>query len=239
MGPQHVDGFSAWLAGLLTFFTPCVVPLLPGWLALVAGVDYEALKPGAAAPPRRLEVLLPTIAFVAGFGLVFTALGVVASGLGSLLWDHRDLIRYVGAAVMALLGLGLLGILRLPFLAAERRVHLKARPAGLLGALLVGMAFAAGWTPCAGPVLGALMMLAWSEAELWRGAWLLALFSAGLGLPFLALAMGWSTVLPLLRRLKGLTRWTGRILGAMLLILAVLLALDKLHLVTPSVKPGF
>ena len=214
----------------MTFFTPCTLPLLPGWLALVAGVDYEALKPGAAIPPRRLEVLLSTILFVAGFGLVFTAMGAMASWLGALLWSHQDLVRYVGAAVMALFGLHLLGVIKPKALAAERRGHLKARPAGLLGAAIVGMAFAAGWTPCSGPVLGALLSLAWTETGLWRGVRLLALFSAGLGVPFIVLSLTWSSTLPLFRKLGGAFKWTSRVLGAMMLVLAALVVMDKLHL---------
>jgi cytochrome c-type biogenesis protein len=241
IGVQHVDALSALLAGLITFFTPCTLPLLPGWLALVAGVDAEALKPGAEVSARRLEVLSSTLLFVLGFGLVFTLLGAAASFLGSLLWDHRDLVRYLGAAVMALFGLHLLGVINIKALSAEKRHHFKARPAGLLGALMVGMAFAAGWTPCSGPVLGAMLSLAWTEAGLWRGVRLLALFSIGLGLPFLALSLTWSWALPLLRRLSGASRWAGRILGAMMLVLAVLVVMDKLYLLNFGfeLKTGF
>jgi cytochrome c-type biogenesis protein len=241
IGVQHVDALSALLAGLITFFTPCTLPLLPGWLALVAGVDAEALKPGAKVSARRLEVLASTVLFVLGFGLVFTLMGAAASFLGSLLWDHRDLVRCLGAAVMALFGLHLLGVLNIKALTAEKRLHFKARPAGLFGALLVGMAFAAGWTPCSGPVLGAMLSLAWTEAGLWRGVRLLALFSIGLGLPFLALSLTWSRALPLLRRLSGASRWAGKVLGAMMLVLAVLVAMDKLYLLNFGfeLKTGF
>lgn len=230
IGVQNVDGLAALLAGLMTFFTPCTLPLLPGWLALVAGVDHEALKPGAAVPARRLEVLLSTILFVAGFGLVFTAMGAMASWLGTLLWDHQDLVRYLGAGVMIIFGLHLLGVIKPKIFSSEKRAHFKARPAGLVGALAVGMAFAAGWTPCSGPVLGALLSLAWTETGLWRGVRLLALFSVGLGLPFLVLSLTWSTTLPLMRRLSGLAKWASRVLGVMMLVLAVLVIFDKLYL---------
>jgi cytochrome c-type biogenesis protein len=226
---QHVDSLAAIVAGALTFFTPCTLPLLPAWLALVAGEDWEAGPPApGAAVPSRWGVVLSTLLFIVGFGAVFVAMGAMASWLGNLLWERQAVLRWAGAAVMALFGLHLLGLLPFRALMAEKRFRLKARPAGLAGALVVGMAFAAGWTPCSGPVLASMLSLAWTEASLAQGVRLLALFSLGLGLPFLALSVSWTRLWPRIRRLGRLVKWTNRILGVMMLALAVLVALDRL-----------
>ncbi|MDR1051161.1 MAG: cytochrome c biogenesis protein CcdA [Deltaproteobacteria bacterium] len=227
---HNVDALAAFLAGLLTFFTPCTLPLLPGWLALVAGLGHgEVLSPDyKPALSKRLGVLLSTILFVVGFSAVFISMGAAASALGDFLWEHQRTLRWLGAALMALFALVLLGAVKPPALMTEKRLHFSSRPLGLLGALLVGMAFAAGWTPCSGPVLAALLSLAATERNLARGTELLIYFSAGLGLPFVALSLMWSTLLPKLRRLSKYSVWAGRVLGVMLLFLAVLVFLDKL-----------
>ncbi|MDR2366923.1 MAG: cytochrome c biogenesis protein CcdA [Deltaproteobacteria bacterium] len=227
---QNVDAWAALLAGVLTFFTPCTIPLLPGWLALIGGLGSgEALK-GPMTPGQRLGAVFSTLLFVIGFGAVFVAFGAAASSLGDFLWEHHTAVRFVGAAVMAFMALCLLGVLRPRILLGERRFQFTRRPVGVLGALAVGMAFAAGWTPCGGPVLGALLSLAMAEESLARGTALLAFFSAGLGLPFLALAAMWSTLWPKIRPLTRYAVWSQRVLGVMMLILAALVMTDRLSL---------
>jgi cytochrome c-type biogenesis protein len=218
------------LAGFLTFFTPCTIPLLPGWLALVGGLDgAEVLRP-SPTPAKRLGVIVSTILFILGFGAVFIAVGAAASSLGNFFWEHHAAIRYLGAAVMIVMALCLLGVLKPRLLMGEKRFQLSRRPAGLFGAVLVGMAFAAGWTPCGGPVLGAMLSLAMTEENLGRGALLLAYFSAGLGLPFLIMSVAWTSILPKLRRLSRYGVWAQRVLGVMMLFLAALVVADKLSL---------
>jgi cytochrome c-type biogenesis protein len=236
---ENVDLPAAFLAGLAMFFTPCTLPLIPAWLSTVAGPNsgmYLA-KGGAEAPRRRarLAVLLSTVLFVLGFSAVFTLLGAAASALGDFLFENRDVIRYAGAAVMTVFGLVLLGVLRPRALMGERRLPVPREPAGLFGAFLVGTAFAAGWTPCGGPVLASLLSLAAAESSLYRGMWLLAVFSAGLAVPFLAGSLLLEKLLPLLKGLGRHAVWVNRALGAVMLALAALLVLDKLSLVTPDV----
>jgi cytochrome c-type biogenesis protein len=227
---QHVDAAAALFAGLLTFFTPCTLPLLPGWLALVAGLDHREVLPGRPAPTlkKRLGVLLSTVLFVMGFSLVFISMGAAASALGDFLWEHLLLLRVAGAAIMVLFALTLLGVVRPAALLGERRFHFGARPFGLAGAFLVGMAFAAGWTPCSGPVLAALLSLAATERNLARGIELLVYFSVGLGLPFVVLSLMWTTLLPRLGALARFTPWVNRVLAVLLLILATLVLTDRL-----------
>ncbi|MDR1035773.1 MAG: cytochrome c biogenesis protein CcdA [Deltaproteobacteria bacterium] len=237
---QSVDFPAAFLAGLAMFFTPCTLPLIPAWLSTVAGRNsglYLAHGDGTPSPQgrARLAVLLSTALFVLGFSAVFTLMGAAASALGDFLFGHRDIIRYLGAAVMTLFGLVLLGVLRPRALLGERRLPVPAEPAGLLGAFVVGTAFAAGWTPCGGPVLASLLSLAAAESSLQRGMGLLAVFSAGLAVPFLAGSLLLERLLPLLKGLGRHAVWVNRALGAVMLVLAALLVLDKLSLVTPDV----
>jgi cytochrome c-type biogenesis protein len=230
---------AAFLAGLLTFFTPCVLPLIPAWLALVTGREYGDLKAREPGLALRARVLASTILFVLGFSLVFVSLGAAASALGDYLYRHAGWLRYLGSAVMAVFGLYLLGLLNPAFFLKERRFRLEKRPAGLFGALLVGMAFAAGWTPCVGPVLGSLLSLAASAKGLHRGTELLAVFSLGLSLPFLAIALMWGRILPRLSGWGSRAVWISRALGLMMLALAALLAADKLSLLTFGYRPGY
>ncbi|MDR1081179.1 MAG: cytochrome c biogenesis protein CcdA [Deltaproteobacteria bacterium] len=237
---HNVDFTAAFLAGLAMFFTPCTLPLIPGWLSTVAGRNSGMYLPsgdGASGPGgrARLAVLLSTVLFVLGFSAVFTLMGAAASALGTLLFEHAAVIRYLGAAVMAFFGLVLLGAVRPRALLGERRLPIPREPAGLLGAFLVGTAFAAGWTPCGGPVLASLFALAGNEPSLQRGMGLLAVFSAGLAVPFLVGSLMLGKLLPLLKGLGRRAVWVNRALGAAMLILAALLVLDKLSLVTPDV----
>ncbi|MDR2443462.1 MAG: cytochrome c biogenesis protein CcdA [Deltaproteobacteria bacterium] len=228
---QEVDGLAALLAGILTFFTPCTLPLLPGWFALVTGLDYSQIKGGAPITvQRRLGVVLSTLFFVIGFTIVFVALGAAASALGDFMWKHHAALRYLGALILTIFGLYLLGFIAPTFFLRDRRPELKARPAGLFGALVVGMAFSAGWTPCSGPILASLLYLAYVKESLSKGIELLTIFSIGLSLPFLVLSVLWSAILPKLAKFSRYSVWINRVLGVIMLVLAVLVAFDKLSL---------
>jgi cytochrome c-type biogenesis protein len=224
----QVDVWAALVAGLLTFFTPCTLPLLPGWLALVAGLETNEVLEGPITISRRLGVFFSTVLFVIGFSAVFIAIGAAASALGDFFWRHHKAVRLIGGLVMIFMALCLLGVVKPRALLGEKRFHLNHRPVGLLGALVVGMAFAAGWTPCSGPVLAALLSLAATEENLTRGTTLLIFFSIGLGLPFIVLSVMWSSLWPKLRRLSRYAVWTQRILAVMLLFLACLVMTDRL-----------
>jgi cytochrome c-type biogenesis protein len=228
---QQVDGLAAFLAGILTFFTPCSLPLLPGWFALVTGLNHQEITAGIAVTSRqRLGVFVSTVFFVLGFGIIFVALGAVASALGEFLWQNQAIVRYVGAGILTIFGLYLLGVIAPKIFLNDRRPALKSRPVGLLGAMAVGMAFSAGWTPCSGPVLASLLYLAYVKESLTRGIELLALFSVGLSVPFLVLSLLWSSILPRLKGLGRFTVWINRFLGVIMIILALLIATDKLSL---------
>ncbi len=173
---------AAFLAGIVSFLAPCVLPLVPGYLAWLAGISLDE------AGRARLRVLASAALFVLGFSTVFVVLGATASFAGRLLNEHMAALSVVAGVVIVLFGLHQLGLFRFSLLDREARMAVPVRPPGLAGAYLVGLAFGFGWTPCAGPVLSVILMLAGAEASMLRGSMLLAAYSAGLGLPFLAAA---------------------------------------------------
>ncbi|MER2266003.1 cytochrome c biogenesis CcdA family protein [Methylobacterium oxalidis] len=178
---------TAFGAGLLSFLSPCILPLVPPYLCFLAGVSLQEL---VERPDRSLarRAVLRALAFVLGFSTVFVALGASASAAGQLLADHVGVLSRVAGIVIAALGLHLIGVFRWMPLLRDVRVQVEARPQGVAGAFLVGLAFAFGWTPCVGPVLASILLLAGGEDEVARGAWLLAAYAAGIGLPFVAAA---------------------------------------------------
>ncbi len=170
----------AFVAGVISFTSPCVLPLLPGYLSFVTGIEFGRVGQRGA----RLAALWPCLLFVLGFSIVFTALGATASQLGDVLRDHRSFLEVVAGIFIVGMALVMAGALRLPWLLGQYGARFDQRPAGACGALVLGMAFAIGWTPCVGPVLAAVLAVASSEGTAARGALLLLVYSAGLGVPF-------------------------------------------------------
>jgi cytochrome c-type biogenesis protein len=210
----------AVFAGVLSFSSPCTLPLVPGYLGYMSGVSSSRQRTlGAAA------------LFVTGFALVFTALGAGASTLGGLLLDHRLLLEQVAGALIVILGLFVLGLVRLPYLMREGRPLLEHVQPGPSGALLLGIAFAFGWTPCVGPVLGSILVLAGAQGTLTQGALLLLLYSLGLGIPFLVAALfldRFQAVSGWLRRHASAINASG---GILLVAMGVLVAVGRLNTV--------
>ena len=182
----------AFLAGLVSFLSPCVFPVVPSYVGFVTGLTLDELREGGRAEARR-QAAVHAALFVLGFSLVFIALGASATALGTVLRRSLPLLQQVGGVLVAGFGLYLLGVLRLPALMRERRVHLASRPAGKVGSVLVGVAFGAGWTPCVGPVLATVLLYAGMEETAGRGMALLAAYALGLGIPFFvaAVSLNW------------------------------------------------
>ncbi|MDR2353444.1 MAG: cytochrome c biogenesis protein CcdA [Deltaproteobacteria bacterium] len=229
---------AAFLAGLAIFFSPCTLPLIPAWLATFTGREYGEIFAKEARPSfhTRFQVFESTLFFVLGFGILFTLMGAAASAIGDFLFLHRDIFRYIGAVVLFIMGLILLGILQPKKLLQERRLNLPMVTANPIGAFLVGIAFAAGWTPCGGPLLGSMLSLAAFEESVIRGSMLLACFSGGIALPFLILSLFLNKLYPFLKKLGSFSFWFSRVLGVLVVALAILLLLDKINLITPDVK---
>jgi cytochrome c-type biogenesis protein len=196
----HVTFGIALLAGLVSFVSPCVLPLVPAYLSLLTGASVEELK-GSGAAALRGQALAHALSFVAGFSLIFIALGLTASAIGSVLSEHRTLISQVGGVLVVILGLQMMGMIRIPFLMMDTRVHLQQKRKTYWASFLVGMAFAAGWSPCIGPILAGILAIA-SQQHNGEAALLLAAYSLGLAIPFIVTALAISIVLPALNRIK-------------------------------------
>lgn len=212
---------AAFIAGLLTFFTPCILPLIPAWLTLVTGLSFDEM----AATEKRgfIKIFPPTVFFVLGFSLVFCALGAAAGGLGAFFKNYDHLLRYAAGLFLLFFGLYLTGIISPKCLLKEHRASLRKRPAlGYLGSLIVGMAFAAGWTPCVGPVLTAILALAAFEQSADAGFKLLLLFSGGLALPFLVFSLLWGSALHFMARLRPVVARVNTFLGILMILMAAL-----------------
>lgn len=225
-----ISGWAAFYAGLASFLTPCVLPLIPAWLTLVTGLSYDELTDQGGCREKAGRMFWPTLFFVLGFGLVFCLLGAAAGLAGGFLERHGFWLRYPAGLIIIFFGLYLAGIISPSFLQREKRLELHRRPLGLVGAFVVGLGFAAGWTPCVGPVLGTILVLAAGEQSALRGVGLLALYSLGLGLPFLALSLAWERIWPLLTRIRPVVRWSGRVLGFLMIALGLLVISGRLSL---------
>jgi cytochrome c-type biogenesis protein len=212
----------AFVAGLVSFLSPCVLPLVPSYITFVTGMTLDELTAHGRHAARR-RAALHALLFVLGFTLVFVALGATATALGATMRRALPLLQQIGGIVIAAFGLSLLGVLRLPSLMRERRMHLASKPAGAVGSVVVGVAFGAGWTPCIGPVLATILLYAGMEATMTRGMLLLVAYSLGLGIPFLVAAAGFNWYLASARRV---TRWMRPLelgSGALLVVMGVLL----------------
>jgi cytochrome c-type biogenesis protein len=192
MSPS-VSVAAAFLAGLVSFVSPCVLPIVPGYLSFISGVNVSQFREAGASGDLVRRVVLTSLAFVLGFSTVFVTLGAAATYIGSLLQEHKRVLGMIGGVVIIVLGLHTAGLLRIGWLLSEKRASLSRRPLGLAGAYVVGLAFAFGWTPCIGPILGAILLYASQQETVSQGVVLLSAYSAGLGIPFLlsALAVNW------------------------------------------------
>ncbi|MGH7678761.1 MAG: cytochrome c biogenesis CcdA family protein [Gemmatimonadaceae bacterium] len=216
----------SFTAGLLSFLSPCVLPLIPSYVTFVTGLSLEDVQ------RSRHIALVHSLLFILGFTLVFLALGATATSLGRLLGYNREWVGRVGGVLVIVLGLYLLGVFNFSALARERRVHVANKPLGYLGTVLVGMAFAAGWTPCIGPILGAVLTFTASSADLNRGLVLLLAYSLGLAIPFLAAALMIDRFIPLFQRYRGALVWTSRAAGVLLIFVGVLMLTDYMKILT-------
>jgi cytochrome c-type biogenesis protein len=218
--PASVGIALAFGAGLLSFVSPCVLPLIPSYLTFVTGVGFEDL--GSA----RRTAFVHSLLFVLGFTLIFVALGASATVLGRLLLAYRVWITRLGGALIVLFGLYLLGVVRIASFDRERRVHLANKPVGYLGSVFVGVAFGAGWTPCLGPILGAILTYTAAAADLSRGLPLLLAYSLGLAIPFVLAAVAVERFLETVTKLRPYLARVSQVSGALLVIVGVLMMFD-------------
>lgn len=233
MGAFIVTAIAAFGAGLISFVSPCVLPLLPGYVSVITG--FNPSEP-AVAKPSLSRLLAPSLLFVSGFTLVFVALGASASLLGSLLAPYRSSLSLAAAVVVILMGVYMLGVIKVPALYAEKRFDLsRARSAGWAGAPLMGMAFAFGWTPCVGPILASILALAGTSSDLGRGTSLLLIYSIGLGIPFVLVGLMFAKLRGTVRFLSRHAPTLNRVAGVLLIVMGLLMATGRLAVISSLV----
>ncbi len=223
MNSQEITYLGAFIAGLMSFLSPCVLPLIPSYITYITGLSFSDLQ--SEHPPARIrrKTLTHSACFVAGFSLIFILLGATATLVGTLLQQHTELLRKAGGVMIFMFGLHIAGLLPIRLLMGEKRISLHSKPAGLFGSFLVGIVFAAGWTPCIGPVLGSILTLAATEQDVEQGVSLLLFYSAGMGLPFLLSSLALHRFLVLFHRFRKHIRLAEIMAGIMLMVSGVMI----------------
>jgi cytochrome c-type biogenesis protein len=222
---MNISLIVAASAGLLSFLSPCVLPLVPSYLAFVAGASLGDLRHRPRGAARR-ALVLNALGFIVGFSLVLIALGAAATLIGGWLIAYRGLVQRIGGVLIILFGLYLIGLLRIPLLMRQIQLPLSSKPAGILGSVAVGVVFGAGWTPCVGPVLGSILTLAGTSQTVGEGVLMLAAYAAGLGVPFLASALAVDMFLAFFSRFRPFLPIVDRVAGLLLVGVGLLLALN-------------
>jgi len=235
---QNVTLLAAFAAGFLSFVSPCVLPLIPGYISFVSGVSVDEMRSEAgAAAASRTQVFLTSLAFVIGFSLVFIALGASATAVGKFLFTKLPLLSRIAGVLLIVFGLHTMGVFRLALLDQEKRVHAQRKPAGAFGALLVGVAFAFGWTPCIGPILGGILAIAGSRHTIGEGVLLLAVYSLGLGIPFLLTSLAINQFFNAAKRIRRHYHAIEVTSGALLIAIGVLILTGQLTLIVRYLQP--
>jgi cytochrome c-type biogenesis protein len=218
---QSLGVVVAFSAGLFSFLSPCVLPLFPSYISFITGMSVSDLTAELSGAARR-RILLHAVAFILGFSLVFVGLGASFSAAGQFLLDYRDWIRRVGGILIVIFGLYIAGLLKVALFGRTQQWQFREKPAGYLGSLAVGITFAIGWTPCVGPILGAILSLAGTAETVERGVGLLVAYSAGLGVPFLLSALALGSFLRFFKRYRPFIPVVERAAGVLLIAVGVL-----------------
>ena len=247
---ENVSFVAAFVAGVLSFISPCVLPLIPGYLSFISGVTLDEMQglPAptragggavavAAAPVGRRRVIVTSLFFILGFSLVFVSLGATASALGQFLMERLRILGKIAGVLIIVFGLHTMGVLRIGWLYSERRVQMARKPAGPLGALLVGVAFAFGWTPCIGPILAGILTIAAAQDTIGQGVQLLAVYSAGLGIPFLLTSLAINQFFAAFARIRRHYRLIEFVSGALLVAIGILIFTDRFTIIARWLTP--
>jgi cytochrome c-type biogenesis protein len=244
-----VSLIAAFIAGVLSFISPCVLPLVPGYLSFISGVSLDSMRstPGgvvgdgavtaAAAPGISRQVFFASLAFVLGFSVVFITLGAAASTLGAALMSRLTLMGKIAGVLLIIFGLHTMGLLKISWLYKEKRIQTQAKPAGLAGAFVVGLAFAFGWTPCIGPILGTILALAADEGTLQRGIILLSVYSLGLGVPFLLTSLMVNQFFKAFAKIRRHYRMIEVTAGVLMVTVGVLIFTNRFTIITQYLTP--
>jgi cytochrome c-type biogenesis protein len=219
---------AALFAGLLSFFSPCILPLIPAYFSFITGLSLDELTEDKKETRRK--VILSTIFYVAGFSFIFILFGASASFLGGFASKYSWVVRYMGGGIIIVFGLHLLGFINIKGFNFEKRIHVKKKPLHLLGTFVIGMAFGAGWSPCIGPMLGSILIVAGNQDTILEGIFLLSVYSAGLAIPFLLMSFFINSILEIMKRATKFIGIFNKISGILLIGIGLLLIFDKFRL---------
>ncbi len=225
---DNLNLITALLAGLVSFLSPCVLPLVPGYISFISGISLQDLQAAGSDSRVMRRAFISSVWFVLGFSLVFILLGASATALGQSFLQRLNLLKQIAGVVIIVFGLHLIGIFRIPFLQVERKLEVRQRPLTAIGAFLVGAAFAFGWTPCIGPILAGILALASTQETILRGMALLAVYSLGLGIPFLATSLGIQLFWKFFSRFRRYLRGVEILSGILLVAIGILILTDRL-----------
>jgi cytochrome c-type biogenesis protein len=224
--PQEISGLIAFSAGLLSFVSPCVLPLVPSYITYITGVSFKELTDAKSRSKLRGTTIFHSLFFIMGFSVIFILMGASASYLGQLLAQYQGWIMKGGGVLIILLGIHFTGIITIPFLHMEKRFEMGKKPMGYAGSLLVGVAFAAGWTPCIGPILSAILIYASTSQNFMTGVLLLIYYSIGLGIPFFLSSLAFNSFLSAFDKIKRYMRVITIVSGLFLIAIGVLFLTD-------------
>jgi cytochrome c-type biogenesis protein len=222
MGPNNITLISAFIAGFLSFLSPCVLPLIPSYITYITGLSFADLQSEHPSSMVRRRTIIHSLLFIAGFTAVFVLLGASATFIGGFMQEHMRIIRRVGGILIILFGIHLTGLVPIHMLLGEKRVTIHNKPAGYVGSFLVGVAFSAGWTPCIGPILASILMIAATEETLHHGILLLLAYSMGLAIPFFLSALAMHRFLVAFNRFKKHIRILEIVTGLFLIVVGVM-----------------
>lgn len=228
---DKISYFGAFIAGLLSFLSPCVLPLIPSFITYITGLSFADLQAEHPTHKVRQQTIIHTLMFIAGFTVVFVLLGASATFIGGFLQEHMSAIRRVGGILIIIFGIHVSGLVPIHLLLGEKRVTIHRKPAGFLGSFLVGLAFAAGWTPCIGPILASILMVAATEETVYQGIALLLVYSLGLAIPFFLASLAMHQFMIFFNRFKKHIRLMEIVTGLFLVAVGILIFSNSLSLV--------
>jgi cytochrome c-type biogenesis protein len=225
---ENITYSAAIIAGLLSFFSPCILPLIPAYFSFITGLTLDELTENKKEV--RQKVILSTLFYVAGFSFIFILFGASASFLGGVASQYSWVVRYLGGGIILVFGLHLLGIINIKGLNFEKKFHVKEKPMHLMGVFVIGMAFGAGWSPCIGPMLGSILIVAGNQDTVLKGVSLLAVYSAGLAVPFIMMSFFINSIIGIMKRATKFIGILNKTSGILLIIIGLLLIFDKFRL---------
>ncbi len=228
MFTENITYSAALVAGLLSFFSPCILPLIPAYFSFITGLTLDELTQDKKEV--RQKVILSTLFYVAGFSFIFILFGASASFLGSVASQYSWVVRYLGGGIIIVFGLHLLGIINIKGFNFEKKIHVKEKPMHLMGVFVIGMAFGAGWSPCIGPMLGSILIVAGNQDSVLQGVSLLAVYSAGLAIPFIIISFFINSILGIMKRATRFIGALNKASGILLIVIGLLLIFDKFRL---------